>query len=67
LQPKHVGEYTTVILQELVLLINLQQLLEIWENYITQLYNQPNQPESLEVKPEEEADTEEKGPYILQT
>jgi hypothetical protein len=37
------------------------------ENYITELYNQPNRPENLEVEPEEEVHTDEKGPYILQS
>jgi len=43
------------------------QVLKIWENYITQLYDRPNRPETLEVEPEEEVDTEEKAPYILQS
>ena len=42
-------------------------MLKIWGNYITDPYDQPNQPKSLEVEPEEEVDTEEKGPYILQS
>jgi len=42
-------------------------VLKIWENYITELYDRPNRPETLDVKPEEEVDTEEKGPYILQS
>ena len=42
-------------------------MLKIWENYVTELYDRPNQPETLEVKPEEEVDTDEKGPYILQS
>ena len=42
------------------------QVLKIWENYVRELYDRPNQPEILEVKPEEEGDTDEKGPYILQ-
>ena len=27
---------------------------KIWENYITELYERPNRPETLEVEPEEE-------------
>ena len=27
----------------------------------------PNRPETLEIEPEEEVDTDEKGPYILQS
>ena len=47
-------------------IVEQSQVLKIWENYITELYNQPNRPETLEVEPEEEVDTDEKGPYILQ-
>ena len=36
-------------------------------DYITELYNRPNRPETLEVEPEEEVDTDEKGPQILQS
>jgi len=42
-------------------------VLKIWENYITELCDRPNRPETLEVDPEEEVDTDEKGPYILQS
>jgi len=42
-------------------------VLKIWENYVTELYDRPNRPETLEVEPEEEVDTDEKGPYILQS
>jgi hypothetical protein len=48
-------------------MVEKSQMLKIWENYITELYDQPNQPETLEVKPEEEVDTDEKRPYILQS
>ena len=37
---------------------------KIWDNYVTELYDQP---ETLEVEPEEEVDTDKKGPYILQS
>jgi hypothetical protein len=40
-------------------------VLKIWENYITELYNRPNRPETLEVEPEE-VDTDEKGPYTVE-
>ena len=43
------------------------QVLKIWENYITEFYDRPNQPEKLEDEPEEEVDTDQKGPYILQS
>jgi len=42
-------------------------VLKIWENYITELHDRPNRPETLEVEPEEEVDADEKGPYILQS
>jgi hypothetical protein len=40
-------------------------VLKIWENYITELYDRPNWQETLETEPEEEVDTDDKGPYIL--
>ena len=40
------------------------QMLKIWENYITELYDQPNRPETLEVEPEEEGDIDKKGPIF---
>ena len=43
------------------------QMLKIWENYITKLFGRPNRPENLDVEPEEKGDTDEKGPYILQS
>ena len=42
-----------------------RQVLKIWENYVTELYDRTNQPETLEDEPEEELDTDEKGPFIL--
>jgi hypothetical protein len=41
--------------------------LKIWENYVTELYDRPNQLETLEVESEEVEDTDEKGRYILQS
>ena len=41
--------------------------MKIWENYVTELYDRPNRPETLEVEPEEEVYTDEKGPYTLQS
>ena len=46
-------------------IVDQKQVLKIWENYVTELYDRPNRPETLEVEPEE-VGTEEKGPYILQ-
>ena len=42
-------------------------MLKIWDNYITELHDRPNWPETLEVEPEGETDADEKGPYILQS
>jgi hypothetical protein len=36
------------------------------ENSVTEIYDQSNRSESLEFEPEEEVDTDEKDPYILQ-
>jgi len=48
-------------------IVELSQVLKIWQNYITELYDRPNRTETLDVEPEEEVDTDEKGPYILQS
>ena len=48
-------------------IVDQRQVLKIWENYITELYDRPNTPKTLEVEPEEEVDTDEKGPHILQS
>jgi hypothetical protein len=50
------------------IIIDQRRVLQIWENYITELYDWANQPEHLlDVKPEAEVDEDEKGPYILQS
>ena len=46
-------------------IVDQKQVLKIWENYVTELYNRPNRRETLEVEPAKEVDTDEKGPYIL--
>ena len=48
-------------------IVDQREVLKIWENYITELYDRLNRPETLEVEPEEELDTDEKGPHILQS
>jgi hypothetical protein len=48
-------------------IVEQSQVLNIWENYLTELYDPPNRPQTLEIEPEGEVDTEEKGPYILQS
>jgi hypothetical protein len=42
-------------------------VLKILENYVTEIYDRPNRPEVLEVEPEEEVGTDERGQYILQS
>jgi len=46
-------------------IVQQSQVLKIWENYVTELHDRPNRPQTLEVEPEEEVDTDEKGPYIF--
>jgi len=40
-------------------ILDQTQVLKLWENYITELYDRPNRPETLEVEPEEEVDTDD--------
>jgi len=48
-------------------IVQQSQVPKIWENYITELHDRPNLPETLEVETEEEVDADEKGPYIPQS
>jgi len=48
-------------------IVDQKQVLKFWEKYVTELYDRPNGPKTLEVEPEEEVDTDEKGPYILRS
>jgi hypothetical protein len=43
------------------------KVMKFWKNYIRELNDQPKQPHNLEVKPAEEVDADEKGPYIFQS
>ena len=45
-------------------IVDQRQVLKIWENYITELYDRPNRPETLEVEPEEEVDRRERPTYF---
>ena len=47
-------------------IVDRRQEMKIWENYVTELYNQPNRSENVEVEPQEEVDTDKQGPYIFQ-
>ena len=42
-----------------------QRCTQIWENYITVLYNWANWPENIEVETEKEVDEDKKGPYVF--
>jgi hypothetical protein len=48
------------------IIIDQRRVLQIWEKYITELYNRANRPEHLEVEHEEEVGEDKKGPSILQ-
>jgi hypothetical protein len=45
--------------------VDQRQVLRIWENDITALYDRANQPVNQEFESEEEVDEDEKGPYAL--
>ena len=47
-------------------IVDQSQVLKIWENYVTELYDGTNHLETLEDEPEEDVDTDEKGTYIVQ-
>ena len=49
------------------IVVDGRRVQNIWENYITELYDQANRQENLEVKTEEKVDEDEKGPYILRS
>ena len=49
------------------LITDKRQVLKIWENYITELYDRPNRRENMKVGPEEEVDVDERGLHILQS
>jgi len=46
-------------------ILDQRPVLKIWENYVTDLYDQTSRPVTPEVEPEEEVDTDKKGLYIL--
>jgi hypothetical protein len=48
-------------------IVKQSQVLTVRENYIRELHDRLNQPHTPEVEPEEEVDTDEKVPYILQS
>jgi hypothetical protein len=45
-------------------IVEQSQVLKIWENYITELYDRPNRPENLEVEPEKKVDRRERPIYF---
>lgn len=46
-------------------LVDQRQVLKIWENYDTEVYDPAKWPENLEVEPEDDVDADEIGHYIL--
>jgi len=42
-------------------IVDQKKVLKIWENYVKELYDRPNRPETLEVEPEEKVDTDGKA------
>jgi hypothetical protein len=49
------------------IIIDQTQVVKIWENYITELYDRAKRPEHVEIELEGEVDEDEKGPSILQS
>jgi len=47
------------------IIVEKSQVLKIWENYITELYDQPKRPENVEAEHEEEVDTDMEGHHIF--
>jgi uncharacterized membrane-anchored protein len=47
------------------IIIDQRRVLQIWENYITELYDRANRPEHLEVEPEAEVDEDDKRPLYF--
>jgi hypothetical protein len=46
-------------------IVEQSQVLNISDNYISELYDPPNRQQTLEVDLEEDVDTGEKGPFIF--
>jgi hypothetical protein len=49
------------------IIVDRREVLKIWDNYITELWDRTNRLENLEIELEEEVDENEKGPYILRS
>jgi hypothetical protein len=74
LKTKELGWKKTQVIQNIGIedsqgnrIVEQNQMLKIWENYIRKLHDRPNRPVTLEVEPEDEGVGDEKGPYILQS
>jgi hypothetical protein len=48
------------------MIVDQKQVLKIWDIYVEELYDRANQPENLNVEPEE-IDEDHKGPHILRS
>jgi hypothetical protein len=47
--------------------VDVRQVLKIWENYITETYDQTNGTKDLEFELEEEVDADKRSPYNRQS
>ena len=63
----YIGDQMACLQNYSLIIVDQRQLLKIWENYVTELYDRTNRTEILGVEPEEEVDTDEKVPYILES
>jgi len=64
---RRAGAYRSSRKKNEPLITDKRQVLKLWENYITELYDRPNRRENIKVKPEEAVDADEQGPHILQS
>jgi hypothetical protein len=66
LEENHVIQNVGIELSQGNMITDQRRVLQIWDKYITDLYDRANRPEHLEVEPEAQVDEDKKGPYILQ-
>jgi len=62
---KHGIQNTGIEYSQGNIIVVQRQVLKIWKNYVTELYDHPNRPENLNVELEEKMDANNKCPYIL--
>lgn len=47
------------------IIVDKRQVVKVRENFISELYNLPNQPDNIEVEPEEEVDGNRENPLYF--